>query len=211
MPIENTIDVYIKVQKEGRIPEYGSKSAAGCDLYATEDMAIRPGEIKLMPLGFIMAIDAEMEAQIRPRSGLSLKTDLRLPNSPGTIDSDYRDSVSVIFQNTYNISNLPYEIAENPELLKKLKSEYKEIDLADYLTKIKNIDSSGYEKLSMSILNEKIYIDNNLNPLGTIYIKKGERIAQMVFSEYKRANFIEHNNPKEIGYDRGGGFGHTGV
>lgn len=209
MLIENTVDVYIKIQGEGRIPEYSSIHAAGCDLYATEDMIIRPGEIKLMPLGFIMAIDAEMEAQVRPRSGLSLKTDLRISNSPGTIDSDYRDFVSVILQNTYNISNLPYEIAENTELLKKLETEYKEIDLSQYLSKIKGIEISEYEKLS--ILNEKIYVDSNLNPLGTIYIKKGERIAQMVFSEYKRANFIKHHNPKEIGHDRGGGFGHTGL
>ncbi len=96
--MENYIDVYIKVEGEGKIPVYASKHAAGCDLFATEDMAVRPGETKIMPLHFSMAIGSDLEAQIRPRSGLSLKTQLRLPNSPGTIDSDYRDMVGVILQ-----------------------------------------------------------------------------------------------------------------
>ena len=94
--MKNKIDVYIKVEGYGRIPEYASENAAGCDLYATEDMAIRPGETKIMPMDFIVAFPPEIEAQIRPRSGLSLKTDLRIPNGPGTIDSDYRDKVGII-------------------------------------------------------------------------------------------------------------------
>lgn len=60
-------------------------------------------------------------------------------------------------------------------------------------------------------MKQKIYLDEKGNPYGTIYINKGERIAQMVFKEYKIANFIECENPKEIGENRGGGFGHTGV
>ncbi len=91
--MENKVNVYIKVSENGKLPSYGSLNAAGCDLYATKDMEIKPGETKVMPLNFIMAMDENLEAQIRPRSGLSLKTNLRVPNSPGTIDSDYRDTV----------------------------------------------------------------------------------------------------------------------
>ena len=91
--MENSVKVYIKVWGEGRIPQYASNHAAGCDLFATMDMAIRPGETKIMPLDFSMAIDTDLEAQVRPRSGLSLRTDLRIANSPGTVDSDYRDTV----------------------------------------------------------------------------------------------------------------------
>jgi dUTP pyrophosphatase len=206
--MKNIINVYIKPEGEGRIPQYASMHAAGCDLYATQDMAIRPGETKIMPLDFIMAIDDEFEAQIRPRSGLSLKTELRIPNGPGTIDSDYRDTVGVILQNTYNIANLPYQIAANPQILEDIYANYKEVNLLEYLAKQGCDISPG--AAALHVTGEKIYIDKHGNPYGTIYIKKGDRIAQMVFCKYKRANFILHPNPREIGSDRGGGFGHTG-
>lgn len=207
--MKNQINIYIKVEEGGQMPRYASVNAAGCDLYATCDMVIRPGETRVMPLNFSMAMEKEMEAQIRPRSGLSLKTDLRLPNSPGTIDSDFRDTVGLIFQNTYNIANLPYQLAGNPELLTKLKREYREVELGEYLKEQKAVDMDSMA--GMSILREKIHIDEKGNPFGTIYIKKGERIAQMVFAEYRRASFIPHPNPREVGEDRGGGFGHSGM
>jgi dUTP pyrophosphatase len=202
-------DVYINVTGEGKLPQYASKHAAGCDLFATKDMAIRPGETKIMPLDFNMAIDPDMEAQIRPRSGLSLKTQLRIPNGPGTIDSDYRDTVGVILQNIYNIANLPYQIAADPTILEDLRKNYREISLCDYLTQYCGV--SFDDAHSLHITTSKIYIDEMGNPYGTIYIKKGERIAQMVLCRYEKANFIEHPDPREIGEDRGGGFGHTGT
>jgi dUTP pyrophosphatase len=206
--MKNIINVYIKPEGDARIPQYASMHAAGCDLYATRDMAIRPGETKIMPLDFTMAIDNEFEAQIRPRSGLSLKTELRIPNGPGTIDSDYRDTVGVILQNIYNIANLPYQIAANPQILEDINANYKEVSLSEYLAGHGCQMSPG--AAALHVVREKIYIDRNGNPYGTIYIKKGDRIAQMVFCSYKRANFIFHPNPREIGFDRGGGFGHTG-
>ncbi|WP_238882390.1 dUTP diphosphatase [Clostridium sp. YIM B02551] len=195
------INVYIKVNEEGTIPTYGSVHAAGCDLYASMDLVIRPGEVRIMPLNFSIAIPDNCEAQIRPRSGLSLKTNIRIPNSPGTIDADYRDMVGVIVENSYNNANLKYEILRNPEIINELKENYVETNLSKYLNR-------GEE---LKILNDIIYLDKRGNPYGTIYIKKNERIAQMVFCEYKKAKFIEHDNPVEIGENRGGGFGHTGV
>lgn len=165
--MDNNINIHIKIQKDGVMPTYGSENAAGCDLYATEDMVVRPGEKKIMPLNFIMAMPPEIEAQIRPRSGLSLKTSLRLPNSVGTIDSDYRNIVGVIIENIYNISNLPYEIAINPKLLEEIQENYIEISLKDYLK------SEGYSlNNELSISDEKILLDKQSNPYGTIYIKK---------------------------------------
>ncbi len=204
--MENEINVYIKVGGEGKIPVYASQHAAGCDLFATCDMAVRPGETKIMPLDFNMAMDTEYEAQIRPRSGLSLKTELRVPNGPGTIDSDYRDTVGVLLQNTYNIANLPYQIAVDPGILEELYRDYTETGLLEYLAK----DGKPLPAASLAVSGQKIYLDKLGNPYGTIYIKKGERIAQMVFCEYKRANFIKHPDPRTIGADRGGGFGHSG-
>lgn len=201
------VPVYIRVEERGKIPSYESVHATGCDVYATENMVLCPGEKKVMPLNFVIALQSGIEAQIRPRSGLSLNTELRVPNSPGTIDSDYRNIVGVILQNTYNIANLPYEIATNPKFLDVLKTEYEEMTLSEYLVSKQGLPSFR----DSAILKETIFVDKKGNPYGTIYIKKGERIAQMVFAEYKNAKFIPHPKPETIGEDRGGGFGHTGM
>ncbi len=83
------------------LPTYMSAGAAGLDLRAACDGAVvlEPGDIKLIPCGFAMAIPPGYEAQVRPRSGLALKHGVILPNSPGTIDSDYRGEVGVIMGN----------------------------------------------------------------------------------------------------------------
>ncbi len=74
-----------------------STHAAGFDVAAAvvESVTLAPGEIKLIPCGFAMAIPEGYEAQVRPRSGLSSKFGITLINSPGTIDSDYRGEVAV--------------------------------------------------------------------------------------------------------------------
>lgn len=83
------------------LPQYMSEHAAGMDLCAAcdEDVRIRPGDIKLVPCGFYMALPAGFEAQVRPRSGLAIKHGITLPNTPGTIDADYRGEVCVILGN----------------------------------------------------------------------------------------------------------------
>lgn len=207
--MDNKVDVWIKIIKDGQLPAYQSLHAAGCDLFATQDIVLRPGETKIMPLQFILAMPPHIEAQIRPRSGLSLKTHLRMPNSIGTIDSDYRDEVGILMTNNYNLANLPYEISTNVNLLQTLQENYSEITLREYLQS-QNIEFSFILTLH-SILNAYIYVDHLKNPYGTLYLKKGDRIGQMVFSEYKKANFILHDNPEEIGHNRGGGFGHTDI
>lgn len=83
------------------LPQYMTAQAAGMDICAACDgeMVIGPGEVKLVPCGFYMALPAGFEAQVRPRSGLALKHGIILPNSPGTIDADYRGEVCVILGN----------------------------------------------------------------------------------------------------------------
>ena len=84
---------------EAKIPTYAHKGDAGMDVYSTIDVTIAPGETKLIPLGFKVAIPEGYELQVRPRSGFSLKTHLRVSNAPGTIDSGYRDEVGIILHN----------------------------------------------------------------------------------------------------------------
>ena len=83
------------------LPQYMSAYAAGMDVCAAcdEDVSLAPGEIRLVPCGFYMAIPAGYEAQLRPRSGLAIRHGITLPNAPGTIDADYRGEVCVILGN----------------------------------------------------------------------------------------------------------------
>ena len=79
------------------LPSKMSAEAAGFDLCAAvpNDLTLAPGDIRLIPCGFAMALPPGFEAQVRPRSGLATKQGITLVNSPGTIDSDYRGQVHV--------------------------------------------------------------------------------------------------------------------
>ena len=207
-------DVYIQYYKNGETPKYETPLAAGADLFAAEDMVIRPFEKVAIPLGLKFAIPDNMELQIRARSGLSLRTNLKISNSIGTIDADSVSDISVILENNYNIANLPYEIANDISILDDLKNNYIEVRLSDYLES-KGHDISDYEdegkKAYKKLLKTYIYLDKNGNPYGTIYIKKGNRIAQMVLAKYYKANFIKTDDVSKLkSVNRGGGFGHTG-
>ena len=83
------------------LPSYATAGSAGMDLRAALDRSVtlQPGERALIPTGFVVAIPAGYEAQVRPRSGLALNRGIGMPNAPGTIDSDYRGEVKVILIN----------------------------------------------------------------------------------------------------------------
>lgn len=84
------------------LPAYATEGAAGMDLLAAvaEPVTIAPGQRMLIPTGLAIALPPGYELQIRPRSGLALKNGIVLPNSPGTIDEDYRGEIGVIVLNT---------------------------------------------------------------------------------------------------------------
>ena len=93
-------EIYIeKCRDTAVIPSYAHPGDAGMDSYAAAEVMVEPGKSVLVPTGLKMAIPVGYEVQIRPRSGISLKTPLRVPNAPGTIDSGYRDEVNVIIYN----------------------------------------------------------------------------------------------------------------
>src|SRR6056297_3173110 len=94
------------------LPRYESAGAAGADLRANfpdrGTVHLAAGERVLVPTGLRLAIPAGYEVQLRPRSGLALKHGITLPNSPGTIDSDYRGPLGVIVMNA---GQEPFHIA----------------------------------------------------------------------------------------------------
>jgi len=162
------VDVYVEIIREGvRLPFYANPYDAGMDVCAAEDTIIEPGQTVIIPTGLKFAIPEGYEIQVRPRSGISLRTPLRLANSPGTIDAGYRDELGIIVHNASIVNNV-----KNGEYL--------------------SLDSKG-------------------NQQGTYIVRKGERIAQLVLAEVPRMNLILVDSVKDIGTDRGGGFGSTGI
>jgi dUTP pyrophosphatase len=81
------------------LPAYATAGAAGMDVLAAEDATIAPGARRAVATGLALAIPAGYEIQVRPRSGLALKHGISVPNTPGTIDSDYRGELKVILIN----------------------------------------------------------------------------------------------------------------
>lgn len=81
------------------LPAYATEGAAGMDVVAAEDVTLAPGARHAVATGLSVAIPHGYEIQVRPRSGLALKHGISVPNTPGTIDSDYRGEVKVILIN----------------------------------------------------------------------------------------------------------------
>ena len=84
---------------EAKVPTYAHDTDSGLDVYATEDISVDPGETVLVKTGIKVAVPQGYELQVRPKSGISLKTKLRVANTPGTIDAGYRDEIGIIIEN----------------------------------------------------------------------------------------------------------------
>lgn len=81
------------------LPHYATAGAAGMDIVSAEDVTLAPGARHAVATGLAVAIPQGYEIQVRPRSGLALKHGITVPNTPGTIDSDYRGELKVIMIN----------------------------------------------------------------------------------------------------------------
>ena len=137
------------ISKSGILPSYETEGSAGADLraYIEEPVTLMPGERRLVPTGLFVELPPGVEAQVRARSGLSVKYGIGLVNGVGTVDSDYRGEWNVPL---INFGDQPYTIHD------------------------------------------------------------GDRIAQVVFARYERAEFTLVD--EIAGSERGaGGFGHTGI
>jgi len=90
------------------LPAYATPGSAGMDILAAEDVTLAPGARHAVASGFAVAIPDGYEIQVRPRSGLALKHGISVPNTPGTIDSDYRGELKVIL---INLGQEPFVVA----------------------------------------------------------------------------------------------------
>jgi dUTP pyrophosphatase len=94
-------------------PAYATAHAAGMDVVSAEDLTLAPGGRHAVATGFAMAIPEGYEVQVRPRSGLALKHGISLPNTPGTIDADYRGELKIIM---INLGTEPFAITRGDRI-----------------------------------------------------------------------------------------------
>lgn len=103
-----------KCSEDTKIPTYARVGDAGMDIYSTEEVTLAPGEKKLIGTGIKVAIPEGYEIEVVPKSGIALRTGLKVSNSPGTIDSGYRDEIKVIVENSEpSIKDIEYTFDNN--------------------------------------------------------------------------------------------------
>ena len=157
--------------EDAKIPQYAHITDSGVDVYAIDDITLNPGESKIIPVGFKVALPVGFELQVRPKSGRSAKSKLRIANTPGTIDQGYRDEVCIILENIdAPIKDITYDF-----------------------------DESGHLNITSIVHGAPITID------------KGEKICQLVLAESPKISWFSVAKVEEIGENRGGGFGSTGL
>ena len=96
----HVVEIPVEICREGaRLPAYATNGSGAMDIYNIEEVTLRPGECKIVPIGIKVAIPHGYGLLIQPRSGLSRKIKLRIPNSPGLVDEDYHEEIGVIVEN----------------------------------------------------------------------------------------------------------------
>jgi dUTP pyrophosphatase len=110
------------------LPKKMSTGASGFDLSAavTEELVLKPGEWKLVPTGISIAMPENLEAQVRPRSGLAFKHGISMLNSPGTIDADYRGEIKVIM---VNFGDQPFRVNRGDRIAQLVFQEVAKVHL----------------------------------------------------------------------------------
>ena len=187
-PIQLEELVIETLHEDVRMPEYVSEGDSGMDVRSREHCLLVPEQTFLFKLGFKMAMpkhpwhDAgwRWECQARPRSGVSLKTSLTMPNSPGTIDNFYSSEVGIILRN----------------------------DAVPKIGEQQTVRALDGRDIPISDLPPFLRTKNGNVPIGTVWIKPGDRIAQLVFDSVVRPMAIKVG---KVDKRREGGFGSSGV
>jgi dUTP pyrophosphatase len=188
-----------RLHKDAVIPRYAKPGDSGFDLVAVEDVIIAPGETQLVPTGLAFEIPEGYELLVRPRSGVSLRTKLRVANPPGTIDAGFRGEVKVIIDNIAQPRYLfSIGCAQTTQEYATLDNEKVPTEIVDtYVYTYGNNDHT--EKVPLKV------------PVGTYLIRKGDRIAQGVIAPVIRATFEETDGDLTETERGAGGFGSTGT
>lgn len=191
------IPISVTICRENvKLPFYANAGDAGMDIVAAEEVIIAPGQTKLIPTGIKVAIPRGYEIQVRPRSGLSLNTPLRIPNSPGTIDSGFRDEIKVLMTNESKCFDPKLSDLHNDDASKIHAGKDQNMSVSD-----KGINTAS----------ELYTVSSKGNLQGTYKISPGDRIAQIVLQRVPSIKWQIVESVEDIGHNRGGGFGSSGV
>lgn len=178
-----------RLTEDAVLPTKAHATDSGYDLVASEDIIVEPGETVVVKTGIAVELPAGYEAVVRPRSGITSRTKLRV--QLGTIDNQYTGEIGVIVD---NIAQLTYEIEDY--------GDGPEVSVV-YHTALCTIDKTG------TVYEGSLLTEDSV-PVDTHIIRKGNKIAQLVITRLPEVTAVEIT---ELGdSDRGGnGFGSTGV
>ena len=117
-------------KSNNQLPAYETASSAGMDLraFVDADVVLKPFERKLIPTGLYIELPDGYEAQIRPRSGLAIKSGITVLNSPGTIDADYRGEIKVIL---INMSNTDFTIKSGDRICQMVIAKHEKVEFVE--------------------------------------------------------------------------------
>lgn len=201
-------------------PEKATSGSAGYDLKSRIDYILKPGEIKVIPVGIKLNFDAGYKADILPRSGLSLKKRIRVANAPGLCDSDYPEEYGVILVND---SDVDFDIKKGDRIAQMTFTRYEEADYI-YVNDIKQttersggfghtgIDGSNSRFKDMADFNKKL-TEAELDSLTKALSFKSltdEQLNSLIIGESDKVKFEndeifnnpllpnQHYNPNEI-------------
>lgn len=124
------------------LPEYATDQAAGLDLRANinEPITLKPLERRLIPTGLHIALPADYEAQVRPRSGLAYKHGITVLNAPGTIDADYRGDIGVIL---VNLSNEDFVVEDGERVAQLVIAKYTQANWQEVVELSETVRGAG--------------------------------------------------------------------
>ncbi len=120
------ISVKVINRSDNPLPHYATEAAAGMDLRANNEtpITLAPMQRVMVPTGLYIELPIGYEAQIRPRSGLAIKHGLSIPNSPGTIDADYRGEINILL---INLGQEPFVIRKGERIAQMIIAKYEQV------------------------------------------------------------------------------------
>ena len=126
------------------LPFYATKGSAGMDVYSNEEIVLSSLSTTIIKTGLFVKIPEGYEIQVRPRSGLSAKSKLRIANSPGTIDSDYLGEIGIIVDNTSQTFSYTVKKGERIAQLVLKKVEQIEWEEVEEFSEITERNTGGF-------------------------------------------------------------------
>lgn len=181
------VGVLCVVEGEAKVPKQAKRGDAGVDVFAKEEFTIYPGERKLVSTGLRVVIPEGYEFQVRPKSGLALNQLITVLNSPGTVDSGYRNEIGVILWRPLTFSDVTKLINSGVRQMLEQHDRYEH---------------------SKAHIGSRFYTaEYELE--DAYHFAKGDKIAQLVLAKYSTPFFVEADELPDS--ERGqGGFGSTG-